>query len=44
LKGARDGMQDAGLVENDRTISTAIPVFNIDKANPRIELWITKKG
>jgi hypothetical protein len=43
LKGARDGIQDARLVINDNTISTAIPIISIDKENPRIELWITRK-
>jgi hypothetical protein len=43
LKAARDGMQDALLVENDKTISNLPPIIAIDKENPRMELWITRK-
>lgn len=41
LKNYMDGIADAGVVANDRDFRWADPVFEIDKANPRVELVIT---
>jgi Holliday junction resolvase RusA-like endonuclease len=37
-----DGLADANLVKNDSQLRHLPPVFHIDKADPRVELWITK--
>lgn len=37
-----DGIADAGIVKNDSGFRWADPVFNVDKANPRIELVIER--
>ena len=39
-KGARDGLQDAGIIRNDRGVET-IHVWRVtDRARPRVELTI----
>lgn len=40
-KAYRDGIADAGIVANDRGISTLPPVMLHDKKNPRVVLTIT---
>ena len=44
LKGAFDGIVDAGLVVDDdaRHWTTLPPEFYIDKENPRVEITITR--
>lgn len=40
LKAAEDGLEDAGIVENDSGVEWAPHEFKVDKADPRIELTI----
>ena len=42
LKGAIDGLADAGLLADDRGVTWLPPVFAVDKANPRVELVVTE--
>ncbi len=42
LKGAVDGLADAGLIADDRGVTWLPPVRAVDKANPRVELVIIK--
>ena len=42
LKPYFDGMADAGVLANDRNLSHNPIRFEKDKANPRVELTITK--
>ena len=42
LKGAVDGLADAGLIADDRGVTWLPPVRAVDKANPRVELIVTK--
>lgn len=42
LKGAVDGLADAGLIADDRGVTWLPPVRAVDKANPRVELVVTK--
>jgi len=41
LKAAEDGMEDAGIVQNDRGLWPERPTFAKDAENPRIEITIT---
>lgn len=40
LKPAWDGMQDAGIIENDSSLTHLPAVLGIDKENPRVELEV----
>ena len=44
LKGAIDGIVDAGLMVDDdhRHLTELPPIFDIDKAAPRVELAVTR--
>ncbi len=42
LKGAIDGLRDGGLIKDDRGVTWLPPVRAVDKANPRVELVVTK--
>lgn len=42
LKGAIDGLEDAGLLLNDLGVTWLPPERAVDKANPRIELVVTR--
>jgi len=44
LKGAFDGIVDAGIVEDDdhKHWTTLPPLFKTDKKNPRVEIIITR--
>jgi Holliday junction resolvase RusA-like endonuclease len=41
LKPAFDGLQDAGVIENDKNLWPERPVIVTKDANPRVELVIT---
>lgn len=41
LKATIDGIEDAGIVEDDKGLWPLRPVFATDKENPRVELTIT---
>lgn len=43
LKSTFDGLADAGLLSNDRGLTQLPPVFQKDKANPRVELVFTQQ-
>ena len=42
LKPHRDGLADAGLVENDKGLRVGVITQAVDKDNPRIVLTVTK--
>lgn len=42
LKAAFDGLQDAGILHNDRGLEHGPMVFAVDKANPRVVLTVTE--
>ena len=44
MKSAFDGIEDSGLLANDKDLSHEPVVRLIDKANPRVEVTITKGG
>jgi Holliday junction resolvase RusA-like endonuclease len=44
LKPAFDGLQDAGVIENDKELWPERPVIVTKDANPRVELVITEEG
>ena len=44
LKATWDGIADAGIVANDSGIWPERPVFAVDRANPRVEIIITKEN
>jgi hypothetical protein len=41
-KGARDGIADAGLVRDDSSIRALPAIFEVDSANPRLEIILKK--
>ena len=43
LKPAFDGLQDAGVIENDKNLWPLRPVIVLRDKNPRIELTITQE-
>ncbi len=43
LKPAFDGLQDAGVIENDKELWPERPVIVTRDANPRVELVITEE-
>ena len=44
LKAAEDGLQDAGVIQNDRDLWPERPQMFKDAENPRIELTITPEA
>jgi Holliday junction resolvase RusA-like endonuclease len=44
LKPAFDGLQDAGVIENDKNLWPERPVIVTRDVNPRVELVITEEG
>lgn len=42
LKAAFDGITDSGLISDDSGLTHLPMVFHIDRANPRVEITITK--
>lgn len=42
MKAARDALQDAGLVINDKGARTMMPEMGVDAKNPRLELIVTE--
>mgnify|MGYP003149118400 CR=1 FL=1 len=40
MKCARDGIADAGVVRDDRDFTTLPAIFDVDRANPRVEILI----
>jgi Holliday junction resolvase RusA-like endonuclease len=44
LKPAFDGLQDAGVIENDKELWPERPVIVTRDSNPRVELVITEEG
>ena len=44
LKPAFDGLQDAGVIENDKNLWPERPVIVTKDKNPRVELLITEEG
>jgi crossover junction endodeoxyribonuclease RusA len=42
LKAARDGIADAGLVENDRDIHAGRTAVQVDRDRPRVEITLTE--
>lgn len=44
LKPAFDGLQDAGVIENDKELWPERPVIVTRDKNPRVELVITDEG
>ena len=44
LKPAFDGLQDAGVIENDKELWPERPVIVTRDKNPRVELVITEEG
>jgi crossover junction endodeoxyribonuclease RusA len=42
LKGSVDGLQDAGLIVNDNGVRWGDITPGVDKANPRVELVVTR--
>lgn len=40
LKAAFDGLADAGVVENDKALTPLPPKLDVDKHNPRVEMFI----
>lgn len=43
IKHHLDGAADAGLIVNDRWLTPLPPVLTVDRANPRLEIKITRK-
>jgi len=43
LKSARDGLVDAGLLDDDAGVTTLPPIQLIDRDRPRVELTITRE-
>jgi len=41
LKSTWDGMEDAGLIENDKYLTPLPPIFEQDKERPRVEIILT---
>jgi hypothetical protein len=41
LKGAFDGLQDAGLIVNDNGLHVGDPVIDVDQLRPRVEIRVT---
>lgn len=44
LKASFDGLEDAGIIENDRGLWPERPEFFTDAKNPRVELTITEEA
>ena len=44
LKSAFDGLQDAGVIENDKNLWPLRPVIYTKQKNPRIELTVTQES
>lgn len=40
LKGAEDGLQDAGVIQNDRGVEGSDLIRLVDKAKPRVEITV----
>ena len=43
LKGPFDGLEDAGIIVNDRELWPERPVIHTKQTNPRIEITITEE-
>ena len=43
LKATWDGLQDAGIVENDSGIWPERPVFSVDPSNPRVVITLEEE-
>ena len=43
MKSAQDGVQDAGLVANDRVLRDGETTITLRSSNPRVEIAITKE-
>lgn len=41
LKSSEDGIADAGIINNDKSLWPERPTFEKDASNPRVELTIT---
>lgn len=44
LKGAFDGLQDAGLIVNDSGLHVTDPVIDVDQRNPRVVMTLSARA